>query len=179
MSYKHTTGSVRKGDIYYEDDRQGASTYIDFGYDSITLRPGGAQVLYAQSDAVGIGTTAPKTTIAIAGSVSANVTLIDKDTNNSSTYTVADLDYAIFTNTRPVAQNGINSSITITLPTAANFPGRIIVVKDAGGYCETNSITIERAGSDVINGSLTSVALPTNDSSKTFMSNGATMWFTV
>ena len=41
MSYKFTTGSVRKGDIYYEDDRQGEPTYIDFGLDTITLRPSG------------------------------------------------------------------------------------------------------------------------------------------
>ena len=39
MSYKFSTGSVRKGDIYFEDDRTGAATYIDFGEDTITLRP--------------------------------------------------------------------------------------------------------------------------------------------
>ena len=59
MSYKFTTGSIRRGDIYYEDDDTGADTYIDFGQDSITLRPGGSQILHATADAVGIGTTAP------------------------------------------------------------------------------------------------------------------------
>jgi len=39
MSYKFTTGSVRRGDIYFEDDRTGDPTYIDFGQDQITLRP--------------------------------------------------------------------------------------------------------------------------------------------
>lgn len=60
MSYKYVTGSVRRGDIYYEDDRQGAQTYIDFGYDSIALRPSGSAILYAEADAIGIGTTDPK-----------------------------------------------------------------------------------------------------------------------
>ena len=59
MSYKFTTGSVRKGDVYFEDDREGEPTYIDFGQDTITLRPSGSQILHATSDAVGIGTTNP------------------------------------------------------------------------------------------------------------------------
>jgi len=59
MSYKFSTGSIRKGDIYYEDDRDGAATYIDFGQDTITLRPSGSQILHATSYAVGIGTTSP------------------------------------------------------------------------------------------------------------------------
>ncbi len=59
MSYKYSTGSVRKGDIYFEDDREGPPTYIDFGQDSITLRPSGSQILYANATAVGIGTTTP------------------------------------------------------------------------------------------------------------------------
>ena len=59
MSYKYSTGSVRRGDVYFEDDRTGQPTYIDFGQDTITLRPSGSQILYAQSDAIGIGTTSP------------------------------------------------------------------------------------------------------------------------
>ena len=52
MSYKWTTGSVRKGDIYFEDDRQGEPTYIDFCQDTITLRPSGSAILYAEANAV-------------------------------------------------------------------------------------------------------------------------------
>jgi len=48
MSYKFTTGSLRQGDIYYEDDRLGASTYIDFGQDTITLRPSASAILFAK-----------------------------------------------------------------------------------------------------------------------------------
>ena len=50
MGYKFTTGSVRKGDIYFEDDRTGDPTYIDFGQDTITLRPSGSQIFYAKSN---------------------------------------------------------------------------------------------------------------------------------
>ncbi|MBT5637939.1 MAG: hypothetical protein HOJ16_05195 [Candidatus Peribacter sp.] len=39
MSYKFTTGSVRSGDIRYEDD--GDQTYIDFDDDKIALRANG------------------------------------------------------------------------------------------------------------------------------------------
>ena len=70
MSYKYSTGSVRRGDIYFEDDRTGEKTYIDFGQDTITLRPSGSQVLHAQSDAVGINTTSPDYTLDVAGAAS-------------------------------------------------------------------------------------------------------------
>ena len=59
MSYKYSTGSVYRGDIYFEDDRDGAATYIDFGQDTITLRPSGTAQLYVEDGKVGIGTTAP------------------------------------------------------------------------------------------------------------------------
>ena len=69
MSYKYSTGSVRRGDVYYEDDRTGAATYIDFGQDTITLRPSGSQILHTQADAVGIGTTSPDYTLDVAGDI--------------------------------------------------------------------------------------------------------------
>ena len=59
MGYKFTTGSVKKGDIFFEDDRDGEPTYIDFGQDTITLRPSGSQALHATATAVGIGTVSP------------------------------------------------------------------------------------------------------------------------
>ena len=73
MSYKFTTGSVRKGDIYYEDDFDGSPTYIDFEEDAITLRPSGSQILYAQSNAVGVGTTSPDHTLTVVGDISASI----------------------------------------------------------------------------------------------------------
>ena len=63
MGYKFVTGSIRRGDIYFEDDRTGAQTYIDFGQDTITLRPSGAAQLYVEDEKVGIGTTSPDHTL--------------------------------------------------------------------------------------------------------------------
>jgi len=63
MSYKYSTGSTFQGDIYYEDDRLGERTYIDFGHDTITLRPSGSAILFAGASAVGIGTTDPDNTL--------------------------------------------------------------------------------------------------------------------
>tara|TARA_R110002020_G_scaffold37454_4_gene113129 strand:- start:1519 stop:2130 length:612 start_codon:yes stop_codon:yes gene_type:complete len=60
MSYKYTTGSLRQGDIYYEDDREGAPTFIDFSRDTISLRPSGSAILNLSASAVGIGVTKPK-----------------------------------------------------------------------------------------------------------------------
>ena len=85
MSYKWTTGSVRRGDIYFEDDRTGAATYIDFGEDTITLRPSASAILFAKDDAVGIGTTDPQTTLHIKGEVSQ---FRIEDTTTDYTYTI-------------------------------------------------------------------------------------------
>lgn len=70
MSYKFSTGSVRRGDVYFEDDREGEPTYIDFEDDTITLRPSGSQILHATSASVGIGTTSPHDILTINGTES-------------------------------------------------------------------------------------------------------------
>ncbi len=67
MSYKFTTGSVYRGDIYFEDDHDGEKTYIDFGQDTITLRPSGSQILHATANAIGIGTTDPTEILTLNG----------------------------------------------------------------------------------------------------------------
>jgi len=63
MAYKYSTGSLRQGDLYFEDDRTGAPTWIDWGQDTITLRPSGSAILYLESGKVGIGTTSPDNTL--------------------------------------------------------------------------------------------------------------------
>ena len=83
MSYKFSTGSVRQGDVYFEDDRDGQPTYIDFGQDTITLRPSGSQMLYVQSDAVGVNTTSPDYTLHVAGDMGVNQYIYHNGDNNT------------------------------------------------------------------------------------------------
>jgi hypothetical protein len=73
MTYKFTTGSVRRGDIYFEDDDLGAATYIDFGMDTIILRPSGAAALCVENGAVGVGTQNPTQNLHVFGTT--NTTL--------------------------------------------------------------------------------------------------------
>jgi len=75
MSYKWTTGSVRRGDIYYEDDMDAAPTYIDFGMDTMAFRPSGSAILNLSASNVGIGTTSPTKTLEVVGTVSGSSTL--------------------------------------------------------------------------------------------------------
>tara|TARA_R100000008_G_scaffold802_1_gene658 strand:- start:6168 stop:6938 length:771 start_codon:yes stop_codon:yes gene_type:complete len=55
MGYKFTTGSIRRGDIFYEDDETGQPTFIDFDQDSIKLAPSGSAVLEVVGPDSGIG----------------------------------------------------------------------------------------------------------------------------
>lgn len=102
MSYKFSTGSLRQGDIYYEDDRLGEPTYIDFGMDTITLRPSGSQILHATSFAIGIGTTSPDpdellTIDGVGGEHEANIQFRE-DGANRSKIGVNDSDNLVFHN---------------------------------------------------------------------------------
>jgi|10_taG_2_1085330.scaffolds.fasta_scaffold11558_2 hypothetical protein len=178
MAYKQSKGEREFGDIEFEDD---GDTKIDFEQDYISMQTGGNSVLVVSGSQVGVGTASPSTTLSIAGSVSANVTAINASSNNSSTYTVAATDYAIVCNTRPSAQNGIDSALTITLPAASDYPGRILIIKDAGGYSGTNAITLQRAGSDTINGNATTLTLPDDagGAAKQLLSAGGGQWFEI
>ena len=68
MSYKFTTGSIRRDDIYYQEDAQG-NTYIDWNEDAMGVVAGGTTVLVVSGSTakVGIGTGAPDYTLDVAG----------------------------------------------------------------------------------------------------------------
>ena len=289
MAYLYSTGSVRRGDIYFEDDREGAPTYIDFGQDTITLRPSGSQTVHVTSTSVGIGTTSPtelltlngaepniqfkegdadrakigvndsdnlvvhnqvsnkhivfkindggqtreafrirgnsnagvaevvvnegddslvdfrvetdnqthmlyvdgnldragimttspKSSFHVAGSLSVNITSLNASNDPGSGYSCTTTDHVILVNTRPTAQGGIDSAITITLPDAGTSLGRVIVVKDSAGYSDVNSITVTRQGGDTIDGIDTSRALGGIAGSFKFISDGDSVWYEI
>ena len=59
MGYKFTTGSVSRGDIYFEDDRDSDATYINFEQNAVSFVAGGTSQLNVSASAVGVGTVAP------------------------------------------------------------------------------------------------------------------------
>ena len=107
------------------------------------------------------------------------ITGISASNDPGTSYTVADSDCVILVNTRPTAQGGIDSEITITLPDAGSNQGRIVIIKDGAGYSDVNSITISRAGTDKIDGISDTLSLPTPASYKKFISDGVSSWYEI
>ena len=130
----------------------------------------------ASTSRIGIATGSPTSTLSVAGSIALNVTSLNSSNDPGTTYSMTATDCVLLINTRPTAQGGIDSTITVTLPAASSFPGRIVTIKDAAGYCDVNAITISRAGSDTINGVDTTISLPTPGSFKTLISDGVDSW---
>jgi hypothetical protein len=104
---------------------------------------------------VGIGTTAPNSTLEINGSLAAGVRTF------SGAYTADISDYnLIFTGT---------SATTLTLPTAAGITGRIYTIKNASS--NTSVLTIATTSSQTIDGITTQLLSNTNQS-LSVVSNG-------
>lgn len=74
-----------------------------------------------------------------------------------------------------VAVTDTSSARTITLTTALLQSGRIIIVKDESGGANTNNITVDTQGSELIDGAASST-ISTNYGSVRLYSNG-THWF--
>ena len=124
---------------------------------------------------VGIHTDTPSSTLSVAGSLSLNVTYLNAGNDPGTTYTVTDTDCIILISTRPSGQGGIDSAITLTLPDADNTSGRVITIKDAGGYSSTNPITINADSGDNFEGnpSTTSLTIQSDASFKTLVAAGS------
>ena len=89
------------------------------------------------------------------------------DVANSGTATVGSDDVVILS----------GHSATITLP--AKTAGRMIVVKDKSGSAGTNAITINRDGSNTIDGSNTSFSLNADYGAVMFIGGNGTEWHTI
>lgn len=69
------------------------------------------------------------------------------------------------------------SSRTITLPLASGVSsGRIYIVKDASGLSNTNPITVQTSGADLIEGAST-FTIDSNRSSTWIIGNGTATWY--
>jgi len=133
----------------------------------------------AANDMIGIKTSIPKCTLSVSGSMAVNMTALDNDYDPGTTYTIAATDYILAVNTRPTGEGGLDSAITLTLPLAADYPGRMLIIKDSAGYSDVNNIIITRAGSDTIDGLDTSVTISSPAQSKHYVSNGVTIWMDI
>lgn len=71
-----------------------------------------------------------------------------------------------------------SSAYTVTLPASSAAAGAVITIADVSGDAATNTLTVERAGSDTINGA-TSVTINAPYNSITFITNGSGKWILV
>ena len=113
-----------------------------------------AIIVPSASGSVGIGNSAPTSTLDVSGGSFA-LNYVAK----TGTYTITASDYTI---------DCTSNTFTVTLPTAASITGRIYVIKNSGA----GTITIATTSSQTIDG-VTTQTLSTQYSSYTVQSNGA------
>jgi len=156
---------------------QSGESLVDFRVESDNK----THMLYVDGslDRVGVMMNNPESSFHIGGSMSINTTRLDSSNDPGSAYSCAATDHVLLVNTRPTDQGGIDSTLSITLPDAASALGRVIVVKDAGGYSDINGITVSRQGGDTIDGINTSVSVPSPASWLRFVSDGNGVWYQI
>ncbi len=90
---------------------------------------------------------------------------------------VANEDYTALSTDRIVAYTSLSAAQTVTLPPAANFPPgeQLLIVDETGNCSTTNAVTVNRAGSDTINGQ-TSFAINCAYGFLGLESNGFSAW---
>ena len=156
---------------------EGSDSLVDFRVESDNK----THMLYVDGslDRVGVMTNSPKSTFHVGGSMSVKVEIFNSGNDPGTTYSCTATDHVILVNTRPTAQGGIDSTLSITLPDAGTSKGRLITIKDAGGYADVNGITVSRQGSDTIEGINTSVAISQPAQCMTFVSDGDSAWWVI
>jgi len=111
---------------------------------------------------VGIGTSAPNSTLQINGGLSVAAAA------KSANYSMGSSDFAIFA-------NASSAAVRITLPQASNT-GQVVHIKKIDS--STHVVTVARQGTDTIEGS-TSKSLSTRYSSLTLIAGGNGLWYIV
>jgi len=162
------------GDVAEVVVNEGSESLVDFRVESNS----NTHMLFVDggNNTVGINDSTPTSTLTIQGSLALSVLNINAANDPGSTYTIAENNCVILVNTRPSAEGGIDSAITLTLPDASDNPGMITTVKDAAGYSNVNRIFVVPAGSDKIDGVITSFQIPVIGGWIKLISDGISSW---
>ena len=90
---------------------------------------------------------------------------------------VSDANYTVLATDREVAYTALTAARTVALPSASSSPaGTPLIVVDESGSCSTtNTVTINRAGSDTIGGK-TSLVIASAYGYARLISNGSNKW---
>lgn len=118
------------------------------------------------------GAAANAQDVAPATARSASLLNIDACTSTgSSAYSIAATDRCVY-------HTSLTAAVTDTLPAANSFNAgqRLYVVDFRGVASATNTITLQRSGSDTINGSASAVAINSQYGWSVWMSDGASRW---
>lgn len=151
-------------------------SFVTSGVERMAINVGGATVLNSGSDAY----TMPSTRATAAGQV-----LTDLAADGSLSWTTLDgynaqsgTSYMVLTSdARKIIGLSNVAARTITLPAANSLPaGTTIWFKDEAGTAGSANITINRAGSDTIDGA-TSYTINVNYDCKGVYTNGSSKWF--
>jgi hypothetical protein len=110
--------------------------------------------------------------------------ILDKSTGaptlGNARTAVSDAAYTVLATDREVAYTAITAARIVTLPAASSFPAghALVIVDESGSVSLTNTLTINRAGSDTISG-LTSAKIATAYGHIRLFSDGASKWTVV
>lgn len=138
------------------------------------------------ADVTGLGTAATKDYPA-SGNASSSQVVYGTDTRltNGRPPDYVDLSWTtdanytvVTTNSAIVQQTGtLTAARTVTLPAANALPaGSEVIIQVGASATATNTVTIQRAGSDTINGSTTSVVVGTSWGMRRFITDGSSAW---
>ncbi len=127
------------------------------GNDTMTFTTAGVARMTINAGRVGIGNTAPNSTVQISGSLALPIV------TKTAAYTAAIGDCTIL-------GNATTAAFTITLPAAATIAGRVYVLKKIDS--SANAVTVDANASETIDGALT-VVLSTQWSKVMIQSDGA------
>ena len=104
---------------------------------------------------------------------------INADTNAARDYTVGVSGEVVLCSTRPPPEGGVGFPVSVILPAAKKNAGRVITIKDAAAYAQTNKITVLRQVPDVIDGGNSAVTIETPSGYRTLISDGVNTWYEI